>query len=253
MALKNRRMFELRLGKLGLLLFIIGMSFLLFSGFLTGVFVGKQLEADPELYASGVIALIRDRLFPPVPKAAGKGAPPPGEEKFDLTFYETLGGKKKAASAANPPGKENPAAPPAAAAQQRIPPIPADEGNRKKQAPNAEGPAPATGAQIPPASEAAAAPPQAKKSPPGNVRFEIQAAAYRERLQAEELVKKMAALGFSSQIVMKDLPGKGRWFRVIAEGFDSREAAQEAAERMVAGIRGLKCVIRAAGKNGNGN
>ncbi len=54
MAAKNRRMFELRLGKLGLILFIGGMSLLLFSMFLLGVVVGKHMEAYPERYSSGL-------------------------------------------------------------------------------------------------------------------------------------------------------------------------------------------------------
>ncbi len=272
MALKNRRVFELRLGKLGLVLFIIGMSFLLFSGFLIGVVVGKHMDAYPERYASGMMELIRERLVAAKPeaddKAADKDARDPGEEKFNLTFYETLGGKKggeapgsrsgdtknktpepsagQAAPAVNPLRKEAPASPAEVASQTTVPPL-VKEGGRKKQTLSAEEPAGTTGTQNPSASQATAAPPA------GKGRFEIQAAAYREKEQAEALVKKFTALGFSSHVVMKDLPGKGRWFRVIAYGFESRETAQEATERMVAKIRGLKCVIRASGGSENGN
>ena len=274
MALKNRRVFELRLGKLGLVVFIIGMSFLLFSGFLIGVVVGKHMEAYPERYASGMMVLIRDRLVAASPKVADKDAPDPGEEKFDLTFYETLGRKKKGAApgsrsggaknrtpetsagqgapAVNPLRKEA-AASPADAAGQTTPATPAEEGGQKRQTPSAEEPAEATGTQNPSASQATAGLLLKTPPPAGKGRFEIQAAAYRERGQAEKLVKKFTALGLSFRVVMKDLPGKGRWFRVIADGFESRETAQEASERMVAKIRGLKCVIRASSSNGNGN
>jgi hypothetical protein len=95
MALKNRRMFELRLGKAGLTLFIIGMSFLLFSGFLIGVVVGKHMDAYPEPYAFGMMGLIRDRLIAASPKAVKKDAGDVDEETFNLTFYDTLGGKKE--------------------------------------------------------------------------------------------------------------------------------------------------------------
>lgn len=274
MAVKNRRVFELRLGKLGLVLFIIGMSFLLFSGFLIGVVVGKHMEAYPERYASGIMVLIRDRLVAAKPeaddKAADKDARDPGEEKFNLTFYDTLGGKKggaaqgsrsgdvknktpetsagQAVPVVNPPGQEA-ASSPADAVSQTTPALPAGEGGRKKQTPSAEEPAGATGRQDPSASQATSGlllktPPPASKG-----RFEIQAAAYREKEQAEALVDRLTALGLSSRVVMKDLPGKGRWFRVIAYGFESRETAQEASERMVAKIRGLKCVIRASGSS----
>jgi cell division protein FtsN len=273
MALKNRRVFELRLGKIGLILFIIGMSLLLFSGFLIGVVVGKHMEAYPERYASGMMELIRDRLLAVSPKASDKDTPDVGEEKFNLTFYETLGGKKggkapgsrngdaknktleipagQVAPPVNPLKTEATAASPEDAVSQTTPPTPAGEGGQKKQTPLSEGPAGATGAQNPSVSQATAAP-QVKSLPPaGNRRFEIQAAAYREKRQAEQMVKKFTALGFSPHVVMKDLPGKGRWFRVIVDGFESRETAKEAAERMVATIRGLKCVIRSSSSNGN--
>jgi cell division protein FtsN len=77
-------------------------------------------------------------------------------------------------------------------------------------------------------------------------------AAYRERSQAEQLVKKIAAMGFSPRIMMKELPGKGRWFRVIVGGFETRGTAQEAAEQMTGKINGLKFVIRSSDRDDNG-
>ena len=96
MALKNRRIFELRLGKLGLLLFVCGMSLLLFSSFLIGVIVGKHMEAYPERYSSGLTELIRDRMLTSAPKVGEKEVKEVGDEKFGLTFYDTLGGDKGA-------------------------------------------------------------------------------------------------------------------------------------------------------------
>ena len=51
---------------------------------------------------------------------------------------------------------------------------------------------------------------------------------------------------------MKELPGKGRWFRVIVGGFENREKAQAAADQMTGKIRGLKCVIRPSDKKERG-
>ena len=62
MTAKNRRVFELRLGKVGLIVFISGMSVMLFSMFLLGIIVGKHMEAYPERYSSGITDLIRDGL-----------------------------------------------------------------------------------------------------------------------------------------------------------------------------------------------
>jgi hypothetical protein len=74
MAVKNRRMFELKLGKLGLILFVGGMSLLLFSMFFLGIVVGKHMEAYPERFSSGAAGLIGDRLFSSAPQT-GKAAP----------------------------------------------------------------------------------------------------------------------------------------------------------------------------------
>lgn len=271
MALKNRRLFELRLGKLGLILFIVGMSFLLFSGFLIGVVVGKHMEAYPEQYAFGMMGLIRDRLIAASPKAAKKDAEDVEEEKFNLTFYDTLGGKKEGtapgsrggdakiktpdapAGQAAPPaktlGKEAPVVSPADGVSQTSPPPPAGESGQKRQPPLAEEPAGSTGMQNPSAPQTTASP-QVKTAPPaGDGRFEIQVAAYRDERQAQRMVKRFAALGFSPHVVMKDLSEKGIWFRVIVGGFESREKAQEGSERIVAKFRGIKCVIRPSGKS----
>ena len=81
MAAKNRRVFELRLGKLGLILFIGGMSVLLFSCFLLGIFVGKHMEAYPERYSTGIAELIRDRLLAASAPADGHASPATEQER----------------------------------------------------------------------------------------------------------------------------------------------------------------------------
>ena len=84
----------------------------------------------------------------------------------------------------------------------------------------------------------------------GKGRFEIQVAAYQDNRKAEQTMGKLSPLGFASRVVMKDLPGKGRWFRVIVGGFENREKAKAAADQIAGKIRGVKCVIRSSGKNG---
>ena len=51
MAAKNTHRFELRMGKLGLALFILGMSALLFAVFLFGVNLGKNIDTYPDKIA----------------------------------------------------------------------------------------------------------------------------------------------------------------------------------------------------------
>ena len=171
MASKNRRMFELRLGKPGLILFICGMSLLLFSMFLLGIVVGKHMDAYPERYSPGIPELIRGRLPGSAPKAetvspqsmkeGEKNEPDGGDEKFGLTFFDTLGGKKGGTPAgiqagaekdrptgtsATPAGQaESPAMPgaststPGIASGKTAVPVPGGEKVGKKQGPCSRG------------------------------------------------------------------------------------------------------------------
>jgi len=85
---------------------------------------------------------------------------------------------------------------------------------------------------------------------PEKGRFEIQVAAYQESWKAEQMMEKLSPLGFTSRVVMKELPGKGTWFRVIVGGFENRERAKAAADQIAGKIRGVKCVVRSSGKSG---
>jgi cell division septation protein DedD len=249
MSIKNRRVFELRLGKAGLIVFVIGMSLLLFSGFLIGVVVGKHMEAYPEQYAFGMMGLVRDRLIAASPKGEKKETGDVEKETFNLTFYDTLGEKKQVVPPIGTPKKELPADSPDPAASRTPPGAPSGEGSQRKQAAAAERAPAATGTQNPSPPQGAAAPQAKPASPGGSGRFEIQVAAYRDERQAQRMVKRFEALGYTPHVVLKDLSEKGIWFRVILGGFESREEAQEASERIVAKFRSINCVIRPSGKS----
>ena len=62
MASKNVRVFELKLGKRALILFILGMSCLLFVVFLFGVTVGKNIDTYPEKFSRGFRGMIMEKL-----------------------------------------------------------------------------------------------------------------------------------------------------------------------------------------------
>jgi len=276
MAAKNRRTFELRLGKPGLILFIGGISLLLFSMFLLGILVGKHMEAYPERYSAGMGELIYDRMFasapqggrvPPSAESGAKSEPAGGEEAFGLTFYDTLAGKKagtpagKAASAMKDMPPETSAPPPALTGKLAIPappvasaggtigntdlPVPGREGDGKKTNPLPEKKAAMeSGAKV-----SAAMPtgmPTDGGATPEKGRFEVQVAAYQESRKAEQMMEKLSPLGFTSRVVMKELPGKGTWFRVIVGGFENPEKAKAAADQIAGKIRGVKCVVRSS-------
>jgi cell division protein FtsN len=272
MALKNRRVFELRLGKLGLALFVGGMSLLLFSFFLVGVFVGKNMEAYPERYASGLPRMIGERWSlsapqpektePPPPDQGAKEEPVSEEADIGLTFYDTLGGGKGGSAAGRL--KERPGETPGVQETAKGKPgrngssQTASEASAGRQATTAnvgEGGArrsTSTPEGVPTAETRAPKAPDTGAAQRGKERFEVQVGAYREKRQADLMVNKFNSLGFLPQVVMKEFPDTGRWFRVVVGGFDSRESAQRAADRMTGKVRGLKCVIRASEKNGNG-
>jgi hypothetical protein len=62
MATKNLRQFEFKLGKLGVVLFIMGLSILVFTAFLLGVQVGRNIDTYPELISRGIPAKILNSI-----------------------------------------------------------------------------------------------------------------------------------------------------------------------------------------------
>ncbi len=100
--------FEFRLGKLGLVLFIIGISFLLFLSFVTGVMVGVNMEGNPEQISQGIPGIIKQKIGKATPGEAGEAEKGAGEDgkkagtaekgEFKLTFFDTLSKGKGAPS-----------------------------------------------------------------------------------------------------------------------------------------------------------
>jgi cell division septation protein DedD len=256
MVSRNKQNFEFKLGKSGLILFTVCMSLLLFIVFLFGVMVGKNMDAYPERYSRGIPALVKDKLGflavrAPDAVAVRQGtneAVPTSGEDVDFTFYETLAGKKgegktptpvtpkvpetpvqqpdsiKPGTAAAPDGGLSPGSPPAGDAKTKTPvPVPPT-------------PVPETTQEV---------------KPPGREKYLVQVASYQQKEKAESLSRKIAALGYTPRVVMMDIPAKGRWFRVITGGFESRPLAEKAAGVVEQKIGGLKCTIRAVNDNNN--
>jgi cell division septation protein DedD len=255
MVSRNKQNFEFTLGKIGLILFTVCMSLLLFVVFLFGVLVGRNMDTYPERYSRGIPALVKDKLGfisgrAPSASAVRQGtkeaAPNQGED-VDFTFYDTLAGKKgeaKVPTPVTPKGPEGPGQQPdgikpgvaVAPAGGQLPGSPR-EGDVKQKVP----------APVPPAPVSEAA---KELKPPSGGKYLIQAASYQQKEKAESLGKKIAALGYTPRVVMTDIQAKGRWFRVMIGGFESRPLAEKAAGVVEQKIGGLKCTIRAVnGKN----
>ncbi len=75
--------FEFRLGKLGLVLFVIGISFLLFLSFVTGVMVGVNMEGNPDQISQGIPGILKQKVARSQPGGSGRGGKRrrPGRQK----------------------------------------------------------------------------------------------------------------------------------------------------------------------------
>jgi len=101
MMTKNTRRFEFKLGRIGLIFFLLGISGLLFGVFLLGVTVGKNIDTYPEKIARFLPDRIRtlisrmsqDATAPAVAMRDDLKQEKP-EPNMDLTFYDSLGKQK---------------------------------------------------------------------------------------------------------------------------------------------------------------
>ena len=202
--------FEFRLGKLGLVLFVIGISFLLFLAFVMGVVVGVSMEGDPDQVAKGIPEILRQKIARSAPGEGGEAAKGPPEEgkkagaadkdDFKLTFFDTLT-KGKAPGAG-------------------------EHGVRREEKAAAPAREPATAAAG---------------------KFVIQVASLQERKKAEELRDRLNTMGYAPYIDSAEISDRGRWYRVKLKGFETREQAQTVVDGLQAKVKGLQCLIMPAG------
>ncbi len=209
MTSKNVRVFELKLGKRALILFIAGMSCLLFIVFLFGVTVGKNIDTYPEKYSHGFRGMMMEKLgwsSNRAETAVSAGETPTETAKAGVE--EIVPEEKKAPVAV------------AAAPEEKQPSVPAVAQTEIK----------------PPAEQE---------------KYQIQVGSFKEKEKADQLCKKLTGLGFSPRVAEMQVPEKGKWMRITLEGFESREDAQKAAERVARRIKGLNCVVLRMGAKNN--
>jgi cell division septation protein DedD len=238
---KNVHRFEFRLGRTGLILFVAGVSVMIFGVFLLGVTVGKNIDAYPGKIARYLperfISLIRPPTQPPDPDIVAEAERKP-ESPLDLTFYKTLG-KRKA------DGQDGKDREPESPLLKRAPEKGAKELPPPPSAPLSVAvpvPAPASPA-IQPKPSSPAPTPQAD-APAKSEKFLVQVVAYQQKSKADALVKKIAAMGKPARMESTELPDKGKWYRVVMGEFSSRGDAQGAVDVLSKKIKGLNCVIR---------
>ena len=243
----NIKKVELKLGRTGIIIVVVGMAALLCSVFLLGVVVGKNIDTYPEKIASipqKALALIwrpakTKATSDIVDNKPGEGQPKAGEN-LDLTFYNTLTSKKGEVKDQPLTEKKMVETPP----PQTDLPQP-----KREEKEDTGGTGLETQKQTAVVNEKGGdknkrevkeveAPVAASKQT-----FIIQAASLKEKAKANQMSKSITALGFKSRVVKIDIKGKGTWFRVIVSGFDERAQAHAAADKIAKKIK-TKCIIR---------
>jgi len=205
MQIKKSRGFELRLSKLGVTLFTLGVSCLLLIAFALGVMVGKNIETYPARITGAIPGLIKEKIAstPLEPGVAAVQGDVREARKDDvkLTFYDTLTGRKTGETAGGMP-------PPAV---------------QEEKAPVKEKPA-------------------VQEKPPVKEHFVVRVASLKDEKKAQELQKKLSDMGYQSMLEPRDVGGKGTFYRVSLRGFETRDEAEKAAELVQKKAR-LKCLV----------
>lgn len=81
---------------------------------------------------------------------------------------------------------------------------------------------------------------------PAGRKYLVQVASFKSRNGAERFSERIKPLGFMPRVAMVELPKKGKWFRVIIDGFASHDEAKNAVDVLEKNIKGLSSVVHAA-------
>ena len=235
----NIKNFELKVGKAGLIIIVVGMAVLLCTAFLFGVDVGKNIDTYPDKIAAlpqKALALVWQPAKIRAAKSAldNKSGPsqPQVQENIDLTFYNDLTSKKGIPKEQPVPEKQPVFFPPQNGeetvtgdfnVETHNPPVPVNEKTRESDEPKAKEIAPSVAS---------------KKQ-----KFTIQAASLKDKSKANKMNKRIASLGFMSQVIKVDVKGKGVLFRVVVSGFEDKVQADDAAQK-IAKKTGTNCIIK---------
>jgi cell division protein FtsN len=257
MASGNIKNFELKLGKTGLIIVIVGMVALLCGMFLFGVAVGKNMDEYPEKIASLPQKLLALVWRPAKIRAAQMEAEnktgqnqPKAPEQPDLTFFNTLTSKKGIVKEQQIPDKKPGIDTPAAAPLFSPPsnePSAASGTPRPELKQQHEAAGRVKGDEI----EAKIKESETAGTAKGE-KFAVQVASLKAKTKANELHKKLSALGYKPRIVENNIEGKGKWYRVVVDGFASRADAQAAADK-ISSKTGVHCTIKRINNAVNGN
>ena len=231
--------FELKIGKAGLIIIVVGMAVLLCTAFLFGVDVGKNIDTYPDKIAAlpqKALALVwqpaKIRAAQSAPDNKNRPSQPQNQENIDLTFYNDLT-SKKGIPKEQPVSEKQPVIFPPQNGEETVtgnfnvetqnPPVQVNEKTKEKGEPKSKEVALSVASQ--------------------KQKFTIQAASLKDKTKANKMNKKISSLGFISQVIKVDVKGKGVLFRVIVSGFEDKVQADEAAQKITKKT-GTDCMIK---------
>jgi len=216
MKTKNKRPFELRVGKLAITLTVFGLAILLFLSFLFGVHVGMNIETYPREIAWGLPAKVM-RFFG-IPKSPGRVEVP---------------------SIVPAPGM--PSEPEVVPIPSPAPPSPPEPATSVHAVTSTVHEVPKK-IEPPPTEKKVEPPPPGKVDKTGS--FIVQVGSFRDEGKAKEVGSKLKKLGYQVYVRPVEIRGKGKWHQVTMGRFATKNEAEKAVERARSHIEGLECVIR---------
>jgi cell division septation protein DedD len=221
MVTRNPKNFEFKLGKQGFLLFVGGMSLLLFTVFIIGVLVGVHIDAYPEKIAQSIPAIIRRQLSHPA-VTTEKMAPVREEAK------------------ASPVREENNVVAPLPDTFVAKDDLPAGTAGTEEKKARVTVPSVAGEPVSTPQAPAVADTPL----PEAGGKYSVQVGSFKSQKVAKRFCSKITPLGYKPRVAMVELRNKGKWFRVVVEGFASHDEARQAAGILAENIKGVTGIVR---------
>lgn len=231
------------------MLFIAGMSFMLLMVFIIGVMVGVHIDAYPEKIAKEVPDIIRRQFYHPVEKLDKTGKEEEKNSRADVENNATaaitassaakaddLKGApameaKKAAPGVSAPPSEN-----LKASSDAVNPLSEEDGDAK------------TVASLPKLKEKDSHKSDTPEKSGAAQKFEgkymVQLASLKNDEKAKQFCKKITPLGYNPKVQIVELPKRGKWFRVVLDGFETRDEAKMTASALSEKVGGLNCIIR---------
>jgi cell division protein FtsN len=210
-SLDSKQVASVILGSLG----AIGLAFFL------GHAIGQRVADHPAPAARAAAVAPQADPLGVLDRAPRAGA---GEAPAQYSFHETLTSAKPPQDKLPPAPKSPLPSPPAA--EPKPTPVVAPATAEAKGAPQ---PVAALSPSGPPPVEAkVAAAPVPPPAPPrpatsGKGGWVVQVGSTQDRIEADRIAARFATRG--ARVVVADVPGKGRWYRVRLGSFDTRESA----------------------------